>query len=222
MLCLAVVELLRAHPAAVPYQPGSGTVRRRRTLQRTPGTHVGMVQLLLNHGADVPARNRIHPTPLFAGCHAYAWDWDIRNVFEETEEAIGVHVSAGSELSQCDDDGQGILHTLAVDQHSYGPRFMIDPRLKIKHLLQLLHRILRPINRVPDRALIHVDLIVIAALKRLVTKEVDGRIFDAGDVLLRLDVLQAERLVPARGEHVEGDLAADGEAKYSDDYQCWG
>lgn len=62
-----------------------------------------------------------------------------------------------------------------------------------------------------NRALIHENLIIISTLGRLVAEEVDGRVVCAGDVLLGRDVLQTERLVPARGEDVKGDLAADGE-----------
>jgi len=37
----------------------------------------------------------------------------------------------------------------------------------------------------------------------------DGLVLDARNVLLSLDVLQAVSLVPASGEDVKGDLAAD-------------
>ena len=56
------------------------------------------------------------------------------------------------------------------------------------------------------------DLVVVAALVRLVAEEVDGAVLDAADLLLGFDVLQAVGLVPASGEDVEGDLAADGVA----------
>lgn len=62
----------------------------------------------------------------------------------------------------------------------------------------------------PNGARVDVDLVVVAALERLVAKEVDCRVLDAaGLVGLGLDVAQAKRLVPARGEDVERDLAAD-------------
>lgn len=55
------------------------------------------------------------------------------------------------------------------------------------------------------------DLIVITSLVALVAEEVDGGVVDAtGLILLVLDMLQGERLVPALGEDVKGDLAADG------------
>lgn len=58
-----------------------------------------------------------------------------------------------------------------------------------------------------------VNLVVVAALERLVAEEVDGGVLDAVGLLgLVLEVLQAVGLVPAGGEDVEGDLAADGEA----------
>ena len=56
------------------------------------------------------------------------------------------------------------------------------------------------------------DLVVVAALVGLVAEEVDGAVLDAADLLLGFDVLQAVGLVPASGEDVEGDLAADGVA----------
>ena len=58
-----------------------------------------------------------------------------------------------------------------------------------------------------------VNLIVIAALLRLVAEKVDGRvIYASGQVLLVLDVLKTVRLVPAFREDVEGYLSADREA----------
>lgn len=60
-------------------------------------------------------------------------------------------------------------------------------------------------------ARVRVDLPVVAALEGLVAEEVDGAVRDAAGLLrLGLEVAQAVRLVPARGEHVEGELAADG------------
>ena len=56
------------------------------------------------------------------------------------------------------------------------------------------------------------NLVVVAALVRLVAEEVDLAVLDAADLLLGLDVLQTVRLVPAGREDIEGDLAADGVA----------
>lgn len=86
---------------------------------------------------------------------------------------------------------------------------------QIKQLLQLRDRILRAGNGVPNGAAVGEDLVVVAALKRLVAKEVDCRVLDglaAGPLGLVREVLQAVGLVPAGWEDVEGDLAADGEA----------
>lgn len=63
-----------------------------------------------------------------------------------------------------------------------------------------------------DSAGVRKDLIIVAAGEALVAEEVNGLVFDARDVLLGLDVLQAVSLVPASGEDIEGDLAADGVA----------
>ena len=62
----------------------------------------------------------------------------------------------------------------------------------------------------PDRPPILINLVVIPALVALVPEEMDGRVLDPAPLLLRLDVAQAVRLVPAGGKRVERDLAADG------------
>ncbi len=61
----------------------------------------------------------------------------------------------------------------------------------------------------PNRPLITINLPIVSALIRLVAKEVNLVIHDARALLLGLDMAQAVRLVPARGEHVEGNLPAD-------------
>lgn len=61
-----------------------------------------------------------------------------------------------------------------------------------------------------DGSGVFVDFIIVASHKSLVTEEVDGLVFDARNALLGLDVLQTVSLVPAGGEDVKGDLAADG------------
>lgn len=81
--------------------------------------------------------------------------------------------------------------------------------LQIKQLPQLSHGVLRAGDAVADGARVLEDLVVVAALVRLVAEEVHGAVLDAAELLLGLDVLQAVRLVPAGGEDVEGDLAAD-------------
>lgn len=58
------------------------------------------------------------------------------------------------------------------------------------------------------------DLVVVTALERLVTKEVHGGISNTARLLgLVLQVLEAVRLVPAGGEHIKGNLAADAEGE---------
>lgn len=83
---------------------------------------------------------------------------------------------------------------------------------KVEQLLQLSHGLLRAGHAVADGARVLEDLVVVAALVGLVAEEVDGAVLDAADLLLGFDVLQAVGLVPASGEDVEGDLAADGVA----------
>lgn len=64
-----------------------------------------------------------------------------------------------------------------------------------------------------DRAWVLVDLVVVAALVGLVAKEVDGGVLDSVGLLgVLLEVSEAVGLIPAGGEDVERDLAADGVA----------
>jgi len=63
----------------------------------------------------------------------------------------------------------------------------------------------------PNRPLILVNLPVVPTLIRLIPKEMYRLEVDAiRQLLIRLDVTQTVRLVPAGGENVERDLAADG------------
>lgn len=71
---------------------------------------------------------------------------------------------------------------------------------------------LRVVDRVANRPLITENLMVIAAGHALVAEEVDVLVFDAGKFLFGLEVAQTISLVPAGGEDIEGDLAADGVA----------
>lgn len=61
------------------------------------------------------------------------------------------------------------------------------------------------------RPLILINLIIIPPLIRLIPEEMNSRILDPADFFFFCQVLQAVGLVPAGGEDVEGDLAADGE-----------
>jgi hypothetical protein len=81
--------------------------------------------------------------------------------------------------------------------------------LQVEQLLQLSHCLLRAGHTVAHSARVLEDLVVVAALVRLVAEEVDLGVLDAGDLLLGLDVLQAVSLVPAGREDVKGDLSAD-------------
>ena len=56
---------------------------------------------------------------------------------------------------------------------------------------------------------IAVDLPIVASGEGLVAEEMYGLVFDARDVLLGFNVLQAVGLVPAGGEDVKGNLATD-------------
>ena len=68
-------------------------------------------------------------------------------------------------------------------------------------------------NSVAYCALVCEDLVVVAAGRGLVAEEVDRLVGNAvGLLCLVLEVAQAVGLVPAVGEHIEGDLASNGEA----------
>jgi len=84
--------------------------------------------------------------------------------------------------------------------------------LEVEQLLQLSDGLLGAGHAVANGARVLEDLVVVAALVGLVAEEVDGPVLDAADLLLGFDMLQAVGLVPASGEDVEGDLAADGVA----------
>lgn len=63
-----------------------------------------------------------------------------------------------------------------------------------------------------DRSRITEDLVVVSTLECLVTKEVNGCVVNsAWQVLLVLNVLQTESLVPSFWKDIEGDLATNRE-----------
>lgn len=87
---------------------------------------------------------------------------------------------------------------------------------QVKQPLQLLNRIVRIRDSVSNRPRVFKDLVVIATRTGLVTKEVDCLVRDAARLLgILLQMAQAVGLVPAVGEDVEGDLAANGKAMSS-------
>ena len=62
------------------------------------------------------------------------------------------------------------------------------------------------------RPTILINLIIIAPLIRLIAKEMNSRIIDPRNLFFVLEMLETVGFVPAGGEDVEGDLAADGES----------
>lgn len=63
-----------------------------------------------------------------------------------------------------------------------------------------------------DRSRITEDLVVVSTLECLVAEEVNSRVVNsAWQVLLVLNVLQTESLVPSFWKDIEGDLATNGE-----------
>lgn len=89
---------------------------------------------------------------------------------------------------------------------------MAQMYLQAEQLLEQFYGILWSRNRVANSSLIAKDFVVVSTFKALITKEVNGGIFNSGDGLLSFDVLKAVGLVPASGEDVEGDLSSDGVA----------
>lgn len=86
-------------------------------------------------------------------------------------------------------------------------------RLEVKQLLEDAHGVIRTFDRVAGGGRVIEDFPVIATLEGLVAEEVDGFVLDAARPLgLVSDVTKTVGLVPAVGEDVEGDLAADGVA----------
>ena len=76
--------------------------------------------------------------------------------------------------------------------------------LVVEERLELPHGVVGRGDGVADGARVLEDLVVVAALVRLVAEEVNGGVVDAaGQVLLVLDVLQAVGLVPASRKNVE-------------------
>ena len=61
-----------------------------------------------------------------------------------------------------------------------------------------------------DSTFIFVNLPIVSAFVCLVAEEMDSGVIGTGDIFLRSNVLQAVGFVPADGEDVEGDLAANG------------
>ncbi len=81
---------------------------------------------------------------------------------------------------------------------------------QIEHLLEDLHSVIRIIDRMPNRSRVLIDLIVVATLESLVAKEVDLIVLDTiRKQRIRLDMLQAVRLVPACRKYIKGYLTSD-------------
>jgi hypothetical protein len=68
---------------------------------------------------------------------------------------------------------------------------------------------------VADCAGILINLVVVTSDETLVAEEVDVLVIGAGELLLSRDVLQGIGLVPALGEDIERDLAANRETDIS-------
>ena len=90
----------------------------------------------------------------------------------------------------------------------------VRPRsLDLEKLLDDANSILRASDGVANCSLVAIDFVVVAANEGLVAEEVDCFVGDAIRLLrLVLEMLEAVGLIPAGGEDVEGDLAADREA----------
>src|SRR6478752_4366303 len=97
--------------------------------------------------------------------------------------------------------------------------------LEIEEFLEDTHGVLRSGDGVASCPRVGVNLVVVAALECLVAKEVNGLVGDTVRLLgLVLKVLEAVSLIPPGGEHIEGDLATNGEAfqRMSETRACHG
>lgn len=105
-----------------------------------------------------------------------------------------------------------LCHTCNSSAQIIGP-CLSNNQSQIEQLLDLSHGFIRVVDRMSNGPRIGVDLVVVSSYIRLVAEEVDGGVLDAAGLLgFVLEVREAVRLVPALGEDVEGDLAADGVA----------
>lgn len=85
--------------------------------------------------------------------------------------------------------------------------------LQVKKLLQFGSGVGGTGDGMADGSRVGVDLVVVAALVGLVAEEVDGGVGDSAGLFgFGFEVLEAVGFVPAGGEDIEGDLAADGVA----------
>lgn len=82
--------------------------------------------------------------------------------------------------------------------------------LQIEQFLQNLHRLLWVLDRMANRPLVLIDLVIVPPFFRLVPKEMNGLVVHPANLLLMLQILQAVRLIPSSGENVKGDLATNG------------
>lgn len=72
----------------------------------------------------------------------------------------------------------------------------------------------------PNCPAIFEDLIVVSTLVCFVAEEMDGRVINTTERLLRLQMLQAVSLVPASGKYIERNLSADRVAITIDISRC--
>ena len=83
------------------------------------------------------------------------------------------------------------------------------PCLKFEQLFHHPHCILRILNTVPNCPAVFEDFIIISTFECFVAEEVDGRVINTTERLLRLQVLQAVSLIPAGGKYIEGNLSTN-------------
>lgn len=92
---------------------------------------------------------------------------------------------------------------------AFRPRFDRLSDLEIEELFEDAHGVFWTSDRVANGALISVDLVVVTTLEGLVAEEVNVLVGNAALSGLVLEVLKAVGLIPASGEDIEGDLAAN-------------
>jgi hypothetical protein len=111
----------------------------------------------------------------------------------------------------------GEPHLKLLRHRTLRPLLIIQSQLE--GLLEDADGVLGSLDRVACDAGVVVDLVVVAALEGLVAEEMDGGVLDsAGLLCVVLEVLKAVGLVPASGEDIKRDLAANGVS----DLSCMG
>lgn len=81
--------------------------------------------------------------------------------------------------------------------------------LEVEHLFQYPQCMLRIVDTMSNSPAIFENLVIVSTFVCLVAEEVDSRVINTTERLLRFQVLQTVSLIPASGKYIEGNLSAD-------------